>query len=159
MIIVTALRKFMEHKPYNKLAISLIISLVIMYAVMFLNVYDADHVYLSVTRLYMAILMVAPMAVLMLLMMGHMFMNKRLNMLIHGLSVAVFLITLILLRTQTPVNDKQYMRAMIPHHSSAILTSKRANIDDPEVLELSKKIIKSQEREIKQMKDLLERMK
>ena len=107
----------------------------------------------------MAFLMVSPMAILMLAVMKQMFMNRRRNMLIHAASVAVFVITLILLRTQTPIGDKQYMRAMIPHHSSAILTSKHANIQDPEVKELSKQIIESQEREIKQMKDILERLK
>lgn len=107
----------------------------------------------------MAILMVSPMAILMLAVMKQMFMNRRRNMLIQAASVAVFVITLILLRTQTPIGDKQYMRAMIPHHSSAILTSRHANIQDPEVKALSKQIIESQEKEIKQMKDILARMK
>lgn len=150
----------MEHpNAYRKLAVSLSISLVIMYAVMFLNVDDSSHVYLSITRLYMAILMVSPMAILMLAVMKQMFMNRRRNMLIQAASVAVFVITLILLRTQTPIGDKQYMRAMIPHHSSAILTSRHANIQDPEVKALSRQIIESQEKEIKQMKDILARMK
>jgi uncharacterized protein (DUF305 family) len=117
-----------------------------MYAVMFLNVDDSSHVYLSITRFYMAVLMVSPMAVLMLLLMQHMFMNKRLNTVIIVSSTLVFVVALTLLRTQTPIGDRQYMRAMIPHHSSAILTSKHAIIKDPEVKKLSEGIIESQER-------------
>ncbi|SDD19831.1 DUF305 domain-containing protein [Williamwhitmania taraxaci] len=79
-------------------------------------------------------------------------------MIIAVISISVFVLSLILLRTQTPIGDKQYMKAMIPHHSSAILTSKHADIKDPEVKELSEKIIESQEEEIAQMKAILDRM-
>ena len=106
----------------------------------------------------MAILMVAPMAVTMLLMMGKMYPNKRLNTSIIVGSIVVFTLVFAALRTQTPISDVQYMKAMIPHHSSAILTSKNANIKDPEVKKLSEQIIKSQEEEIAQMKAILERM-
>lgn len=126
---------------------------------MFLNVDDAGHIYLSTTRFYMSVLMVAPMAVLMLLMMGHMYPNKKLNIGIMAGAVVVFIAVTFLLRTQTPISDKAYMQAMIPHHSSAILTSKHAHITDPEVKALSEQIIQSQEKEIQQMKTILERMK
>jgi len=98
------------------------------------------------------------MAVLMIFMMKRMFMDKRKNTLYILSSIALFVLSLVLLRTQTPVSDVQYMKAMIPHHSSAIMTSKHANIKDPEVKKLSLGIIESQEREIKQMKEILERM-
>lgn len=129
-----------------------------MYVVMFLNVDDTSHIYLSITRFYMAVLMVTPMAVLMLLMMRHMFMNSKLNAVIIITSTLIFVVALTFLRSQTPVGDRQYMRAMIPHHSSAILTSRHANIQDPEVKKLSESIIESQEKEIRQMKAILKRM-
>lgn len=129
-----------------------------MYAVMFFNVDKFEHIFLSTSRLYMSLLMVTPMALLMLSMMPKMYPDKKTNMAIIISSVAVFIISLVLLRTQTPIEDAQYMKAMIPHHSSAILTSKHADIKDPEVKELSTKIIKSQEEEIAQMKAILERM-
>lgn len=151
-------KKAMKINHYKTLGITLCISLVIMYSVMFLNVDDASHIHLSITRMYMSVLMVAPMTVLMLLMMKHMFMSMRLNMIIHAMSILVFIVVLYLLRSQTLIGDEQYMRAMIPHHSSAILTSKHAAITDPEVKELSKKIIESQEEEIAQMKSLLEKL-
>ena len=137
---------------YKKLMLTLIISFFIMYLVMFLNITEFSHYYTSITRMYMAILMVAPMAVVMILMMGKMYPNKKMNAGIITASIAVFILTLAALRTQTPINDIQYMKAMIPHHSSAILTSKKANIQDPDVKKLSEEIIKAQEEEIAEMK-------
>ncbi len=98
------------------------------------------------------------MAVLMIFMMKKMFMNKRKNTLYILISITLFVLSLILLRTQTPISDVQYMKAMIPHHSSAIMTSKHANLKDAEVKKLSLGIIESQEREIKQMKEILKGM-
>ncbi len=145
-------------KRYKIFFLMLGISFVIMYSVMFLNVDRLSHLYLSLTRLYMALLMVAPMAFFMLVLMLDMYKDKKLNTIIMVASVAVFLLALVLLRTQTPISDEQYMKAMIPHHSSAILTSQEADIKDPEVKELSQAIIEAQEREIEQMKDILGRM-
>jgi len=102
--------------------------------------------------------MVAPMALLMLIMMPMMYPDKKINLIIYTASVTVFVLSLLLLRTQTPIGDRQYMKAMIPHHSSAVLTSKHANLQDPEVKELAEKIIRSQEEEIAQMKAILDRM-
>lgn len=145
------------EKNYKKLVITLTISFAVMYTVMFLNVDRIAHVYLSATRFYMALLMVAPMALVMTMMMGDMYKNKKANKIIFAAAIAVFLLSLILLRTQTPIGDEQYMKAMIPHHSSAILTSQEADIKDPEVKELAENIIEAQEREIEQMKEILER--
>ena len=143
---------------YFRFALMLTISFVIMYAVMFLNVDRIEHVYLSLTRLYMTLLMVAPMAVLMLALMGKMYKNRKANIVIIGASLLVFVAALIFLRNQTFIGQRQYMKAMIPHHSSAIMTSKHANIKDPEVRALADSIIASQEREITQMENILKRM-
>lgn len=148
----------MENNNYRRFAIMLIISFFIMYGVMFLNVDKLDHICVSTTRAYMALLMVSPMALLMLTLMGGMYKNKRLNMIISITSVAVFVLALAGLRAQTFIGDKQYMEAMIPHHSSAILTSQEAHITDPEVKKLSESIIQAQEEEIAQMKNILNRM-
>ncbi len=145
----------METGSYMKFAAMLAISFVIMYSVMFLNVAEFDHVYLSVTRVYMTILMVAPMAIVMLLMMGGMYKNKKLNVGILAGSVLVFVVTLVFLREQTFIGDRQYMKAMIPHHSSAILTSENAAISNAETQKLAAEIIEAQEKEIKLMKQLL----
>ncbi|MEJ5993118.1 DUF305 domain-containing protein [Pedobacter sp. Du54] len=142
--------------PYAMFALTLMISFFIMYSVMFLNVDDVGHVYLSLTRLYMSILMIAPMAILMLLMMPSMYSNKKLNRIIMGSGIVIFVVALVFLRSQAFISDRQYMKAMIPHHSSAILTSKRANITDKNVRKLADSIIVSQQEEIRRMKFLLD---
>ncbi len=129
-----------------------------MYFVMFLNIDKLDHYHTSATRIYMALLMVAPMGVVMMLMMGKMYPNKKCDTSIIIASIIVFGVVLSALRTQIPISDVQYMKAMIPHHSSAIMTSKNANIKDPEVKKLSEGIIASQEKEIAEMKAIIERM-
>lgn len=148
----------MQSMTYKKFTVMMIISFLIMYTVMFLNIDQFSHYHTSLTRTYMAILMVAPMAVVMMLMMGKMYPNQKLNMVITAGAVVVFIAVLIGLRTQTPIADVQYMKAMIPHHSSAIMVSKHADIKDPEVRELADSIIASQEREIAQMENILKRM-
>lgn len=148
-----------SHHPYRQLAITLIISFVIMYMVMFLNMASISHFKNSITRMYMALLMIAPMAVLMLLRMPAMYKSKKNNATIIAASVIVFALTLMALRTQTPIGDVQYMKAMIRHHSSAILTSKNATLTDPEVKRLSEEIISAQQEEIAQMQALIDRLK
>ncbi|MEO7529757.1 MAG: DUF305 domain-containing protein [Sediminibacterium sp.] len=144
---------------YKMFSLMMAISFIIMYIVMFLNVDKLDHYHTSATRMYMALLMVAPMAVVMMLMMDKMYPNKKWNTSIIIGSVVLFGVILTALRTQTPISDVQYMKAMIPHHSSAIMVSKHANIKDPEVKKLSEEIIKSQEEEIAQMEVILKRLK
>ncbi|NTS43990.1 MAG: DUF305 domain-containing protein [Chitinophagaceae bacterium] len=149
----------MNGMSYKKFTVMMIISFIIMYVVMFLNVDSIEHYHTSTTRIYMAILMIAPMAIVMMTMMGKMYPNKRTNTGIIITAIIVFIVTLAALRTQTPISDVQYMKAMIPHHSSAILTSKHANIKDPEVRKLADSIIAAQVREIQQMETILNRMK
>ena len=148
----------MQGMSYKKFSLMMLISFIIMYGVMFLNVDEANHVYISTTRTYMALLMVSPMALVMMLMMGKMYPHKKLNTGIMLGAVVLFALVLTGLRTQTPISDVQYMKAMIPHHSSAILVSKNANLKDPEVIKLSEGIIASQEKEIAEMKAILARM-
>jgi uncharacterized protein (DUF305 family) len=148
----------MQGMSYQKFTVMMIISFLIMYTVMFLNIDKFGHYHTSLTRIYMAILMVAPMAVVMMLMMGKMYPNKKVNTGILIGAVIVFALVLTGLRTQTPIGDVQYMKAMIPHHSSAIMVSKNATIKDPEVRELADSIIASQEREIAQMEAMLKRL-
>jgi peptidoglycan/LPS O-acetylase OafA/YrhL len=154
----------MNHKEksnsnYKTFGLMMLTSFVMMYGIMFLNIFEIDHLYLSTTRTYMTLLMVSPMAISMLLFMWRMYGNKRVNFTILGVSVLVFCFSLFGLRTQTPIGDVAWMKAMIPHHSSAILTSSNANFKDPEVKKLAQEIIKAQEKEIAEMKAMIERLK
>lgn len=148
----------MKGMSYRKFSVMLLISFLIMYLVMFLNMDNISHYHTSATRIYMAILMVAPMAVVMMAMMGKMYPDRKTNMMIMLVAVIVFIVTLVALRTQTPISDVQYMKAMIPHHSSAIMVSKQADIKDPEVKKLSEQIIASQQKEIAEMEQMIDRL-
>lgn len=147
-----------KKNPYVKFAIIMAVSFVIMYLIMFLNVAEFAHIYNSLTRFYMTTLMIAIMAINMLLFMWKMYPNRQINMGIIAFATISFFGTLYLLRTQTPINDVQYMKAMIPHHSSAIMTSSNVDFKDPEVKKLADDIIVAQEKEIAQMKEMIYRL-
>jgi uncharacterized protein (DUF305 family) len=144
---------------YSRFFYMLATSFVIMHIVMYLHTYEWGHVAFSLTRLYMTVLMIAPMALVMLWFMRAMYKNRQKNIAIVVASLVIFAGTLALVRTQTPVDDEYYMKGMIPHHSIAILTSERANIKDPEVKKLADEIIKTQKEEIAEMKRLLKKIR
>lgn len=143
------------HMSYWRFAAMIATSTVVMYGLMYLNTYALDHVFWSQTRAWMALVMGAAMSVIMLAYMLGMYTRKRLNYAIFGVSIAVFAGSLWLVRSQATVNDVAYMKAMIPHHSIAVLTSSRAHITDPRVRKLADGIIEAQKREIAEMKGLI----
>lgn len=145
------------HK-YLKFAAMIGTSTVVMFGLMYLNTYSLDHVFFSETRAYMALYMGATMAIVMLLFMLGMYQNGAANMAILIGSVVVFAVSLWLVRSQATVEDVAWMKAMIPHHSIAILTSERANISDPRVRKLADGIIEAQRREIAEMKALIQEL-
>ncbi len=140
---------------YTRFAAMIVTSTVIMFGLMYLNTYALDHVFFSQTRTWMALLMGAVMAVIMIGFMWSMYGNTRVNVGIVVASVIVFVVSLWLVRSQETVGDVSYMKAMIPHHSIAIMTSERAHIRDPRVRKLADGIIEAQVREIGEMKQLI----
>lgn len=140
---------------YWRFAAMIATSTVVMYGLMYLNTYAFEHVFWSETRAWMALVMGATMAIIMLGFMLGMYRKRALNLAIFGGATVVFALALWLVRSQATVNDAEYMRAMIPHHSIAILTSERAQISDPRVRKLADEIIEAQEREIAEMKYLI----
>ncbi len=141
--------------PYARFGAMIATSTLAMLALTYLNTYALDHVFWSETRAYMALIMGSAMAVIMLLYMLHMHRSWKANAAIFIGSAIVFAAALYLVRSQTTVQDVSYMKAMIPHHSIAILTSERAEISDPRVRELADGIIETQKREIAEMKALI----
>lgn len=147
----------MKHKSnYGTFFAMIGTSAFVMFGLMYLNSYEFGHVRFSVTRTFMAIYMGAAMAIIMLLFMLGMYKNKKLNLGIFIGSAVIFAAGLFFVRSQVTVQDKSWMRAMIPHHSIAILTSERAEIEDVRVRELADEIIKAQRREIKEMDWLIQ---
>ncbi len=140
---------------YLKFGAMIATSTAVMFVLMYLNTYSLDHVFFSETRFYMTFVMGATMAVIMLLFMLGMYKNWRVNAAILAGSLIVFAGGLWLVRSQATIEDVSWMKAMIPHHSIAILTSERANITDPRVRKLADAIIEAQRREIDEMKALI----
>jgi len=140
---------------YARFGLMILTSTLVMFGLMYLNTYATDHAFFSETRAYMALVMGASMAVVMLAFMTGMYTSRQANIAIFAGSVAVFAVALWLVRSQATVADVSYMKAMIPHHSIAILTSERANISDPRVRKLADAIIEAQRKEIAEMKALI----
>lgn len=145
-------------KQYVRFGVMILVSTVVMFGMMYLNVFQWDHIFYSQTRLFMALMMGAVMAMIMLLFMWKMYENKKWNLAILAVSVLVFCGSLFMVRSQTAVDDVKWMKAMIPHHSIAILTSTNAAIKDPEVKELADDIIQTQKEKIEKMKEMIERL-
>ena len=144
---------------YRTFFLMLACSFVAMYVTMYLNTYAIDHVYFSLTRFYMTCLGISAMAVIMWVFMRKMYNNKKKNSIVLAGSFVLFVTALGLVRAQSPIiGDVLWMKAMIPHHSIAILTSGRADIKDPEVKKLAEDIIKAQKKEIEEMKLMIKRL-
>ena len=144
---------------YKTFFIMLACSFVAMYITMYLNTYAIDHVWFSLTRFYMTCLGISAMAVIMWFFMRKMYNDRKKNIAILAGSFILFIGALGLVRAQSPIiGDVLWMKAMIPHHSIAILTSERADIQDPEVKKLAEDIIEAQRKEIEEMKAMIKRL-
>lgn len=141
---------------YTRFGVMIATSTVVMFGLMYLNTYALDHVWFSQTRLWMAVVMETTMAALMLAFMLSMYRDRRTNVAIFVCAAVGFAAALWLVRSLATVGDVSYMKAMIPHHSIAIMTSERARIRDPRVRKLADGIIAAQVREIGEMERLIE---
>ena len=146
------------HGSYGRFAAMIATSTAVMLGLMYLNTYALDHVFWSQTRFWMALVMGATMAIVMLAFMLHMYRNRMANAAIFMGAAVVLAGSLYMVRSQATVSDVSWMKAMIPHHSIAILTSERATLRDPRVRELAGEIIEAQRREIDEMKALIEEL-
>ena len=131
-------------------------SIVTMFVLKYSNVYETGHIWFSQTRMWMALMMGMAMIVIMLGFMWGMYKTFLTKVLVMIGAVIGFALFLFLARSQATVDDEAWMKAMIPHHSIAVLTSRRANISDPRVRELADAIIEAQVKEIAEMELLLE---
>jgi hypothetical protein len=143
---------------YLTFAAMITTSTVTMFLLTYTNAFTWSHMTFSEERVYMAILMGSAMALIMLGFMWGMYRNRRANIAIVLGAIALFAVSLWLVRSQETVDDVSYMKAMIPHHSIAIMTSERAHIKDPEVRKLADGIIDAQVREIAEMKRYIARL-
>ena len=151
----------MMRHHYTMLAVNLLLNLVIMYLAMFAMIYSWGEFIQNINFAYMALVMWAPMAVVMLWTMRTMYRDARLNAVLYAAFGVVFVLSLVGIRAQGLVGDRQFLSSMIPHHSGAVLMCRQASIHDPEIRELCfgpNGIVQSQEREIRQMKAMRQRL-
>lgn len=146
-----------KGSAYRNLAIELAIDFAFMYFVMYTMIASVGHLYLNVNNVYMTLMMVAPMAVVMLVSMRSMFTLQKRNAAIAVVAIAVFVASLVAMRTQGAVGDTQFLRSMIPHHSGAILMCEQASLTDPEIVALCGDIVAAQKAEIAKMQAILAR--
>ena len=143
------------HMSYWRFAAMIATSTLVMFGLMYIHTYIWDHVYFSETRAWMALLMGAVMAIIMLGFMLNMYKSRPVNVAIFVGAALAFALTTWLIRSQATVSGLDYMQAMVPHHSIAILTSERARIEDPRVRKIADEVIESQRKEIAEMKYLI----
>lgn len=144
--------------PYRNLLLMIGTSAVLMFCLTYANTYELGHAWFSWTRVFMTMIMAGAMALVMLFFMRHMYKDTRANSLVIAASLGFIGLGLWLVRSQATVGDVAWMKAMIPHHSIAILTSERARISDPRVRKLADGIIATQKREIGEMEGLIDEL-
>ncbi|MFE3868959.1 DUF305 domain-containing protein [Flavobacterium sp. LS2P90] len=143
---------------YKKLAIMIVLSFITMYILMYSMVDVFANVIPNINQFYMAGLMTMPMLIIELLVMGSMYGNKKLNISLLVIGFIALILFFAGIRQQTAVGDKEFLKSMIPHHAAAILMGKESSVTDPEIKELIKNIITSQQAEIEQMKAKLKEL-
>lgn len=146
----------MKMSGYRNLAVALTLSFLVMYPLTMVFITRSNHFYINLSNAYMALVMVAPMGLIMMAVMRNMFPKKSLNLALIAGFVALFVVALLMGRAQVGVGNDQFLKAMIPHHSRAILVCENANITDPEIQQLCQQIISSQEEEIATMEAMLD---
>lgn len=143
---------------YKKLALMVLLSFAAMYILMYAMVDEFSNVIPNVNQLYMAGLMAMPMMMIELVVMGSMYKNKKLNIILSTSGLIALIVFHVCIRQQAGVGDKQFLKSMIPHHAAAILMVEKTSLKDPEIQELANKIISSQQAEIEQMKAKLKEL-
>ena len=142
---------------YPMLWVNLLLGAIIMYLGMFAMIWSSGEFVQNINFVYMALIMWAPMSAVMLWTMRSMYPNRRLNLGLYAMFALVFVLSLMGMRDQLLVGDRQFLRSMIPHHSGAILMCERSSLKDPEIRALCDGIVRSQAEEIAQMKAILAR--
>jgi uncharacterized protein (DUF305 family) len=145
-------KKLDEREHYKKLMVMVVLSFMSMYMLMYAMVNIFANVIPNINQFYMAGLMTVPMIFIEMALMGSMYMDKKLNTIIIGVSSILLIAFFVFIRQQSAVSDKQFLKSMIPHHASAILMCEKANLQDPEIKDLCQSIISGQQAEIDQMK-------
>ena len=148
----------MQASHYRRFLIMIGLHFIAMYVFMYAMVNSFANVFNNFNQVYMAALMTSSMVLIELPLMGSMYKSKKLNMVIILVGLVVLVGSWFAIRQQTAINDRQFLRSMIPHHASAILMCQEASIEDQEIKALCRNIISGQQAEIDQMKAKLDQL-
>lgn len=148
----------MQTNHYGRFAVMIGLHFIAMYILMYAMVNLFAHVFNSLNQVYMAALMTSSMVLIELPLMSSMYQSKKLNAVIIGLGLVVLIASFLMIRQQTAISDRQFLRSMIPHHSGAILMCRESSIQDQEIRDLCRNIISSQQAEIDQMEAKLDQL-
>ncbi|HYU78468.1 MAG TPA: DUF305 domain-containing protein [Vicinamibacterales bacterium] len=141
-----------KESHYRDLLVMAVLSFVSMYVLMYAMVNSIANVFNNLNQVYMASLMTAPMVIIELLVMRAMYHDRKRNAAIVGASVVIGIAAFMLIRFQTGISDREFLRSMIPHHASAILMCEQAPIRDAAIRDLCGRIRASQQAEIDEMR-------
>jgi uncharacterized protein (DUF305 family) len=147
----------MSKSHYRRLLVMTVLSFVAMYVLMYAMVNTFANVYMNLNQVYMAGVMAASMVIIEVALMSGMYHNKRLNGAIIVASVIALAGFWLMIRQQTAISDRQFLRSMIPHHAGALLMCSKAPIRDAQIKTLCEGILASQQSEIDQMRAMLKR--
>ncbi len=130
------------HNPIFMMFISMFIIQYVFMSYIMTN--KVDNITNSLGKVYMSTMM----GLLMIIIMDYR------NIHIYGL---LLIICIYLYKIQFGVNDKNYIREMIEHHSMALLTSKQIikKTDNNYVADIAQRIINTQESEIQEMRNII----
>lgn len=141
---------------WGRFAAMILTSTFIMFFLMYQLVYSFDHAMFSWNRMIASLVMGSVMTAVMLGFMWPMYKGTGAKIGVLAAAVVLGIALLTVNRTQAVIEDVNFMKSMIPHHSIAINNARRSTISDPRVRELADEIIAAQVREIAVMKLLID---
>lgn len=144
----------MKTLGWKNILIMASLSFFVMYIIMYMMVDNFDDIYLNLNQFYMVMAMTSTMMIVEIILMTHMY-EIVVKTVTLSLSIIVFILSFVCIRFQFAVNDRDFLKSMITHHSSAILMCKNKNINDTEIKKLCESIISSQSEQIDWMKNRL----
>lgn len=148
----------MQMNHYGRFFLMIALHFIAMYIFMYAMVNSFANVFNNFNQVYMAALMTSSMVLIELPLMMGMYKSKKLNAIIMAVGLVVLVGSFLLIRKQSAISDRQFLRSMIPHHAGAILMCEEASLEDSEIKELCRNIIAGQQAEIDQMKAKLDQL-
>lgn len=148
----------MQKSTYLKLGLMTLISFIAMYFLMYQMINSSGDFNFSINQIWMAGSMATAMIAIELIVMAEMYKTALIRNIFIGIGIIATIMLVLFTRYQVAIDDKDFLRSMIPHHSGAILMCSNPKLSDPEIKKLCGEIIESQQREIDEMNAIKTRL-